>query len=89
MFKLIYYSRICIIWNVNFPNSHVTVLFEYIKFGRLLSSYPLTAVTAIWRFGAITHAAIHQTHPDKFLTRFDTQCTYSETQMPIGARLLG
>ena len=40
---------------------------------------PLTAVTAIWRFDAITHAAIHQTRPDKFLTRFDTQCAYSET----------
>ena len=50
---------------------------------------PLTAVTAIWRFDAITHAAIHQTRPDKFLTRFNTQCAYSETWMPIGAQLLG
>ena len=40
---------------------------------------PLTTLTAIWRFDAITHAAIHQTHPDKFLIRFDTQCAYSET----------
>ena len=40
---------------------------------------PLTAVTAIWRFDAITHVVIYQTGPDKFLTRFDTQCTYSET----------
>ena len=28
---------------------------------------------------AITHVAIHQTRPDKFLTRFDTQSAYSET----------
>ena len=40
---------------------------------------PLTAITAIWRFDAITHAAIHQTRPDKFLTCFNTQCTNSET----------
>ena len=39
---------------------------------------PLTDVTAIWWFDAITHVAIHQTRPDKF-TRFDTQCAYSET----------
>ena len=39
----------------------------------------LTTVTAIWRFDAIAHAAIHQTRPDKFLTRFNTQCAYSET----------
>ena len=50
---------------------------------------PLTAVTAIWQFDAITRAAIHQTRPDKFLTCFDTQCAYSETLTPIGARLLG
>ena len=40
---------------------------------------PLTTVTAIWRFDAITHAAIHQTCPDKFLTHFDIQRTYSDT----------
>ena len=40
---------------------------------------PLTAVAAKLRFDAITHAAIHQTCPDKFLTRFHTQCAYSET----------
>ena len=39
---------------------------------------PLTAVTAIWRFDVITHAAIHQTCLDKFLTSFDTQCAYSK-----------
>ena len=44
-----------------------------------LTFNPLTAVTTIWWFDAITHAAIHQTRPDKFLTHFDTQCAYSET----------
>ena len=38
---------------------------------------PSTAVAAIWRFDAITHVAIHQTRPDKFLTCFNTQCAYS------------
>ena len=47
------------------------------KHNRLID--PLTAVTAIWWFDAITHVAIHQTRPDKFLTRFDTQCAYSKT----------
>ena len=36
----------------------------------------LTAVTAIWWFDVIIHAAIHQIRPDKFLTCFDTQCAY-------------
>ena len=39
----------------------------------------INPLTTVWRFDAITHAAIHQTRPDKFLARFDTQCAYSET----------
>ena len=40
---------------------------------------PLPAVTTIWRFDVLTHAAIHQTRPDNFPTRFDTQSAYSKT----------
>ena len=50
---------------------------------------PLTIITTIWWFDAITHAAIHQTRLDEFLTHFVTQCAYSKTITPIGTRLLG
>ena len=40
---------------------------------------PLTAVTAIWQVDVIVYAATYQTHPDKFLAHFNTQCAYSET----------
>ena len=40
---------------------------------------PLTAITAMWQVNVITHAATYQTHLDKFLAHFNTQCAYSET----------
>ena len=37
---------------------------------------PLTAVTAIWQFEGITHAAIYLTLADKYCKRPNTQCAY-------------
>ena len=45
-----------------------------INFGSLaLVINPLTAITVICHSGVITHLALYQTHPHKFLIRFNTQ----------------
>ena len=63
----------------------ITILLSEIKV--ILNHF--TAITAIWRFEVITHAAICLTLADKCFKRLNTQCAHSENGTPIGSRLLG
>ena len=50
---------------------------------------PFTAITAIWRFEVITHAAICLTLVDKYFEVSQHSMAYSENGTPIGLRLRG
>ena len=61
-----------------------------INFGSLaLVVNPLTAITVICCFGVVTHLAIHQTYPDKFLTFFNTHRDNPKIKKLIMAHLIG